>query len=64
MTSRPGVPQRWSAPAVPTIVAGRAQDGRGHQLVPVWFLGGLVALLYVIWCGGLWLGVRLRRGRS
>jgi len=47
-----------------SLVAGRAQDGRGHQLVPVWFLGGLVALLYVIWCGGLWLGVRLRRGRS
>jgi type VI protein secretion system component VasK len=45
-------------------VAERAQDSRGHELVPVWFLGGLVVLLYVIWCGGLWLGVRLRRARS
>jgi hypothetical protein len=46
------------------LLAGRAQDGRGHELVPLWFLAGLVALLYVIWCGGLWLGVRLRRARS
>jgi hypothetical protein len=46
------------------LVADRAQDGRGHQLVPIWFLAGLVALLYVIWCGGLWLGTRLRRARS
>jgi hypothetical protein len=46
------------------LLAGRAQDGRGHELVPLWFLAGLVALLYVIWCGGLWLGVRLRRPRS
>ena len=47
-----------------SLVAGRAQDSSGHGLVPVWFLGGLVVLLYVIWCGGLWLGVRLRRARS
>jgi hypothetical protein len=47
-----------------SLVAGRAHDGRGHELVPVWFLGGLVVLLYVIWCGGLWLGLRLRRARS
>jgi hypothetical protein len=46
------------------LVAGRAQDGRGHELVPAWFLAGLVVLLYVIWCGGLWLGVRFRRARS
>jgi hypothetical protein len=31
--------------------------------VPLWFVGGLVMLLYAIWCGGLWLGVRLRRIR-
>ena len=31
--------------------------------VPLWFVGGLVALLYAIWCGGLWLGLRLRRIR-
>jgi len=47
-----------------SLVARRAQDGLGHELVPVWFLGGLVVLLYVIWCGGLWLGVRLHRARS
>ncbi len=29
--------------------------------VPLWFVGGLVLLLYAIWCGGLWLGLRLRR---
>jgi hypothetical protein len=49
---------------VAALVAGRAQDSRGHGLVPVWFLAGLVVLLYVIWCGGLWLGSRLRRARS
>ena len=46
------------------LIAGRAQDGLGHELVPAWFLAGLVVLLYVIWCGGLWLGVRFRRARS
>jgi hypothetical protein len=46
------------------LVAGRAQDGQGNQVVPVWFLASLVALLYVIWCGGLWLGLRLRRARG
>jgi hypothetical protein len=46
------------------LVAGRAEDSRGHGLVPVWFLAGLVVLLYVIWCGGLWLGTRVRRARS
>lgn len=46
------------------LVAGRAEDSRGHELVPVWFLAGLVVLLYVIWCGGLWVGSRLRRARS
>jgi hypothetical protein len=46
------------------LVAGRAQDGQGNQVVPVWFLASLVALLYVIWCGGLWLGLRLRKARA
>ena len=32
--------------------------------VPLWFVAGLVILLYVIWCGGLWLGVRVRRMRQ
>jgi hypothetical protein len=30
---------------------------------PLWFGIGLVVLLYAIWCGGLWLGARLRRIR-
>jgi hypothetical protein len=36
----------------------------GSNQVPLWFVGGLVMLLYAIWCGGLWLGVRLRRMRQ
>ena len=31
---------------------------------PLLFGIGLVLLLYAIWCGGLWLGVRLRRIRQ
>jgi hypothetical protein len=31
---------------------------------PLWFTVGLILLLYAIWCGGLWLGVRLRRMRQ
>jgi hypothetical protein len=50
--------------SVAALVTARAEDGGGHKLVPLWFLAGLVALLYAIWCGGLWLGVRLRRARS
>jgi type VI protein secretion system component VasK len=46
------------------LVTGRAQDGQGNHLVPVWFLAGLVALLYGLWCGGLWLGLRLRKVRA
>ena len=46
------------------LVAGRAQDGQGNHLVPVWFLAGLVAILYVLWCGGLWVGLRLRKARA
>ena len=46
------------------LVAGRAQDGQGRHLVPVWFLAGLIGLLYVLWCGGLWLGIRLRKARA
>jgi hypothetical protein len=49
---------------VVALAAGRAEDERGHQIIPLWFLAGLVALLYLIWCGGLWLGVRLRRART
>jgi hypothetical protein len=47
-----------------SLVAGRAEDGQGHHIVPVWFLASLVAILYVLWCGGLWVGVRLRNARA
>ena len=46
------------------LVAGRAQDGQGNHLVPVWFLAGLVALLCALWCGGMWVGLRLRKARA
>jgi hypothetical protein len=45
------------------LAAGAQDLQRGREIVPLWFLAGLVALLYVIWCGGFWLGVRLRRLR-
>ena len=50
----------WAA----ALVAGRAEDGQGNHLVPVWFLAGLVALLCALWCGGLWVGQRLRKARA
>jgi hypothetical protein len=50
----------WSV----SLLAGRAEDGQGHHIVPVWFLASLVAILYVLWCGGLWLGLRLRNART
>jgi hypothetical protein len=46
------------------LVARRAEDAQGHHIVPVWFLASLVAILYVLWCGGLWLGLRLRNARA
>jgi hypothetical protein len=46
-----------------SLAASRTTDANGNALVPLWLLAGLVALLYVIWCGGLWLGLRLRRIR-
>jgi hypothetical protein len=49
---------------VASLASSRATDSHGSAVVPLWFLGGLVALLYLLWCGGLWLGLRLRRGRA
>jgi hypothetical protein len=46
------------------LAAREAQYARGQEALPLWLLAGLVGLLYVIWCGGLWLGLRLRRARS
>jgi hypothetical protein len=50
--------------SVVALAAARAEDAHGQKLVPVWFLGGLVLVLYGLWCGGLWLGVRVRRARA
>ena len=50
--------------SVVALSARQVEDGHGHKLVPLWFLAGLVALLYAIWCGGLWVGLRLRRART
>jgi hypothetical protein len=44
------------------LVALAVKPAGTHE-VPLWYLGGMVILLYVIWCGALWLGVRLRRMR-
>jgi hypothetical protein len=47
-----------------TTLAAGPTDTREEQVIPLWLLAGLVALLYFIWCGGLWLGLRLRRARA
>ena len=46
------------------LVADRAQDGQGTHLVPVCFVVGLATLLCALWCGGFWLGLRLRKVRA
>jgi hypothetical protein len=46
------------------LAAGAAEDADGNTVLPLWFVAGLVTLLYAIWCGGLWLGLRLRRPRE
>jgi hypothetical protein len=49
--------------AFAAIVALAARRTSETNEVPLWYVGGMVVLLYAIWCGGLWLGVRLRRIR-
>ena len=46
-----------------SLAESRTTDAKGDAFIPLWFLAGLVVLLYAIWCGGLWLGLRLRRMR-
>jgi branched-subunit amino acid ABC-type transport system permease component len=48
---------------VASLAAQRETDASGNPAVPLWFLAGIVLILYAIWCGGLLLGVRLRRMR-
>jgi hypothetical protein len=43
------------------LVAGRTSE---TNEVPLWYVGGMVVLLYAIWCGGLWLGARFKRVRA
>jgi type VI protein secretion system component VasK len=46
------------------LSAGTGEDAAGREVIPLWLVAGLVFLLYAIWCGGLWLGMRLRRMRQ
>jgi hypothetical protein len=46
------------------VIALAAQRPPTERPIPLWFVVGLVLLLYAIWCGGLWLGVRYRRMRQ
>jgi hypothetical protein len=45
------------------VIALAADTPTEPRAVPLWFVAGLVTLLYAIWCGGLWLGLRFRRIR-
>jgi cytochrome bd-type quinol oxidase subunit 2 len=47
-----------------TFVSERTKDSAGQELFPPVLLVGLVVLLYIVWCGGLWIGLRLRRSRA
>ena len=65
---RLGLGRPWAVLTVGGAVAfgwlvSLATKPSGTNEVPLWFLAGMVVLLYAIWCGGLWLGVRLRRMR-
>jgi hypothetical protein len=46
------------------LAVDQPQSDDGRLLLPLWLVAGLAALLYAIWCGGLWLGLRLRRARA
>ena len=46
------------------VAAGRTNEVEGTDVVPLWFVIGLIGLLYAIWCGGALLGIRLRRMRA
>lgn len=46
------------------LAVGQPQNDGGRAILPLWLVAGLAGLLYVIWCGGLWLGLRLRKARA
>jgi hypothetical protein len=45
------------------IVSLAAKPPTERNAVPQWFVAGMVLLLYALWCGGFWLGRRVRRIR-
>jgi hypothetical protein len=45
------------------LLALAAKPASDSTEVPLWYVAGMVVLLYLIWCCGLWLGARLRRVR-
>ena len=49
---------------VAAMAAGGRNRVEGKGVVPLWFLAGLVGLLFAIWCGGVLLGMRIRRMRA
>jgi hypothetical protein len=49
--------------AVGWIFALAAQRPEAEHPIPLWLVAGLVLLLFAIWCGGLFLGLRFRRIR-
>jgi hypothetical protein len=46
------------------LVALVSKSGSETNQVPRWYVGGMVILLYGIWCGGVWLGAHFRRIRQ
>ena len=48
---------------VVSLAAQRSTNASGNSSIPLWFPAGIVLILYVIWCGGFLLGIRLRRMR-
>jgi len=46
------------------LAIDQPQTDSGRAILPLWLVAGLAGLLYVIWCGGLWLGLRLRKARA
>jgi hypothetical protein len=50
--------------ALAWLVALASKPASDTNAVPFWYLGGMVILLYGIWCGGLWLGAHFRRIRQ
>ena len=45
------------------LIALAAKPASDTNQVPLWYPAGMVVLLYMIWCGGFFLGLRLRRIR-